>query len=44
MIKDGDVRPEGGICESGSGIMTKWRYMRSKFGYATLYEIGLGGL
>ena len=39
MIKDGEVRPEGCICEPCSDIMTKWRDMRSKFGYTTLYAI-----
>ena len=38
MIKDGEVRPEGCICEPCSDIMTKWRDMRSKFGYTTLGE------
>lgn len=46
MIKEGkfDLRSEGCICESGSDIMTKWRDMRSKFGYTTLGDISLGGV
>ena len=39
MIKDGDVRPEGCICEPCLDLMTKWEDMRSKLGYTTLSEI-----
>ena len=42
MIKEGEVRPEGCICEPSSDIMPKWMYMRSKFGYTTLGDILLG--
>ena len=38
MIKEGEVRPEGCICEPSLNIMTKWGNMRSKFGYTTLYK------
>ena len=30
---------KGGISEPSSDIPLNWRYMRSKFGYTTLYEI-----
>ena len=39
MIEDGEVRPEGCICEPCSDIPPNWRDMRSKFGYTTLYSI-----
>lgn len=36
MIEDGEVQPEGCICELCSDILPDWRYMRNKFGYTTL--------
>jgi len=39
MLEDGEVRPEGGICEPCSDISPNWRDMRTKFGYKTLSEI-----
>ncbi len=39
MIKEREVRPEGGICESCSDILPNWKDVRTKFGYTTLCEI-----
>jgi len=30
---------KGGISEASSDIQLNWRYMRSEFGYKTLYSI-----
>ena len=39
MLEDGEVRPEGCICEPCSDIPPNWKDIRTKFGYKTLYEI-----
>jgi hypothetical protein len=39
MIKDGEVRPEGCICEPCSDISPNWRDMRTQFGYTALSAI-----
>jgi len=39
MIEDGEVRPEGCICELCSDISLNLEDMRSRFGYKLLYEI-----
>ncbi|MDI6810493.1 MAG: hypothetical protein QMD80_02235 [archaeon] len=41
MVEDGEVRPEGCICEPCSDISQNWKDIRTKFGYMTLAEIGL---
>ncbi|MDI6886967.1 MAG: hypothetical protein QMD22_11655 [archaeon] len=40
MIKDEEVRPEGGIYELCSDISPNWKDIRTNFGYTTLSEIG----
>ena len=37
--KDGEVRPEGCICELCSDISQNWQDIRTKFGYNKLSEI-----
>ena len=39
MIKDGEVRSEGSICEPCSDISPNWKDMRSGFGCTTLSAI-----
>ena len=39
MIKDGEVRPEGCICESCSDIPSNWKDIRTKFGYTPLGDM-----
>ena len=39
MIEDGEVRPEGRICEPSSDIPPNWSDMRSVFGYELLAKI-----
>ncbi len=39
MIKEREVRPEGGTCEPYSDILPNWKDVRIKFGYTTLCEI-----
>ena len=41
-IKDGEVRPEGCMCEPCSDISTNRRNMRSGFGYKLLDDISYG--
>jgi len=41
MIKDGEVRPEGCVCELCSDISPNWKDIRSRFGYTMLSEIML---
>ena len=41
MIEDGEVRPEGCICEQCSDISPNWKDIRIKFGYEMLAEIAL---
>jgi len=43
-IKDGEVRPEGCICEPYSDIPPNWNDIRTKFGYIMLGVIGGDGL
>lgn len=38
MIKDGEIRSEGCICEPCSNISPNWKDIRTKFGYITLSE------
>ena len=40
-IKDGEVRPEGCICEPYSDIPPNWNDIRTKFGYTKLGEIAV---
>ena len=39
MIKGGEVRPEGCICEPCSDRSPNWKDVRTKFGYTTLAVI-----
>ena len=40
-IKDGEVRPEGCMCEPRSDIPPNWNDIRTKFGYIMLCDIPL---
>jgi len=42
-IKDGEVRPEGCMCEPRSDIPPNWNDIRTKFGYIMLSEIAGDG-
>nr|AAU83356.1 hypothetical protein GZ27E7_30 [uncultured archaeon GZfos27E7] len=39
MVEDGEVRPEGGVCEPCSDILPNWKDIRSEFGYTTINKI-----
>ena len=42
MIEEGEVHPEGCICEPRSDISPNWKDIRTKFGYTTLGGMLLG--